>query len=127
MKREEAIYWVLTGVFCAFFTAGGTAHVLRAEGMAESMVALGYPLYVMTILGVAKLSGVVALLVPGQPFLKEWAYAGFTIDLLGATASHLLAGDPLSSSIPPLGLLLVGAGSYWFRPDARRLVPAVSR
>jgi hypothetical protein len=124
MKRDEMIYWGLTGLFCAAFTAGGLAHVTRAEAMAESMAALGFPLYVMSILGVAKLLGVVALLVPGQPFLKEWAYAGFAFDLLGAIASHLFAGDPASSVVPPIGLLLIGAGSYHLRPASRRLVAA---
>jgi hypothetical protein len=124
MQRDEMIYWGLTGLFCAAFTAGGLAHVTRAEQMAESMVALGFPIYVMSILGVAKLLGVVALLVPGQPFLKEWAYAGFTFDLLGATASHLFAGDPVGSVVPPIVLLLIGAASYHLRPASRRLVAA---
>jgi hypothetical protein len=124
MNRDEMIYWGLTGLFCAAFTMGGLAHVTRAEAMAESMAALGFPIYVMSILGVAKLLGVVALLVPGQPFLKEWAYAGFAFDLLGAIASHLFAGDPVGATVPPIGLLLLGAGSYYFRPASRRLVAA---
>lgn len=124
MARDEKIYWGATALFCVAFSTGGSAHLVRAEPMAESMTTLGYPLYVMTILGVAKLLGVVTLLVPGQPFLKEWAYAGFSFDLLGAVASHLFAGDPVSSIVPPIGLLAIGATSYHFRPTSRRLVAA---
>jgi hypothetical protein len=99
----------------------GLVHSLRAEPMAESMAALGYPLYVMSILGAAKLLGVVALLAPGLPLLKEWAYAGFTFNLVGATASHLFSGDPLAEFLPPIGLLLLCAASYLLRPGSRRL------
>lgn len=126
MKREEILYWGATGLFCAAFTIGGMSHLLRLEHIAESMAELGYPAYVMSILGVAKLLGVVALLVPGQPFLKEWAYAGFAIDLLGAIASHLFAGDPIFTCIPPVVLLALAGTSYQLRSLSRRLVPAVA-
>jgi len=122
MSGRELAYWIVTGVFCLAFVAGGTGHLLRADPMREGMQTLGYPLYVMTILGVAKLLGVVALLVPGRPLLKEWAYAGFTFNLIGATASHVFAGDPLSEALPPVFLLCLGAASYVLRPGSRRLV-----
>ena len=85
------------------------------------MEALGYPVYLMTILGVAKVLGVIALLIPGQPLLKEWAYAGFTFDILVAAASHAFAQDTVQSIIIPLVILTVGAASYVLRPDSRRL------
>ena len=121
MKRAAIAYWLFTGAFCLAFTVGGAAHLIRAQPMAESMALLGYPAYVMTILGVAKLLGVAALLAPGKPLLKEWAYAGFAFDLLGATASHAFAGDPFSEAVPPVLLLGVGAASYLLRPAPRRL------
>ena len=108
MKREELTYWVVTGLFCAAFAFGGSGHLFRAERMVEGMSTLGYPLYVMTILGVAKLLGVAALLAPRYPLLKEWAYAGFAFDLLGALASHIFVGDPPSTWVGPVGLLIVG-------------------
>jgi hypothetical protein len=92
--------------------------------MAGEMMTLGYPAYVMTILGIAKLLGVGALLIPGRPLLKEWAYAGFTFNMLGATASHLFVGDPMSETLPPLVLLCLGAVSYQLRPASRRLAAA---
>ena len=122
MNRETTGYRVATGLFCAVFLFGGTSHLLRTDAMAEGIATLGYPAYLMTILGVAKLLGVAALLVPGKPLLKEWAYAGFTFNLLGATASHAFAGDPLSETVRPAILLLVGAASYLLRPAARRLL-----
>ena len=110
-----------TGVFCLAMTAGGTMNLLRAELQKESMVALGYPEYLMTILGTAKLLGVVALLMPRFPLLKEWAYAGFTFDLLGASASHAFVRDPPMETALPLIILGIAAASYVLRPASRRL------
>ncbi len=117
-------YWVATGFFCALYVYGGTSHLLRTEQIAASMAILGYPTYVMTILGSAKLLGVAALLVPGRPLLKEWAYAGFTFSLLGATASHLFVGDPLAETLRPVFVLGVGTASYHLRPISRRMLGA---
>ena len=120
MNRTTA-FWVVTGLFCLAFTLGGSMHLIRAEQMAEGIRTLGYPAYLMTILGTAKLLGVVALLVPGRLLLKEWAYAGFTFDLLGAAASHVFVGDPAAETLRPLALLGVGVASYQLRPASRRL------
>ena len=76
---------------------------------------------VMTIIGAAKLLGVVALLVPGWPLLKEWAYAGFAFDLIGATASHIFVGDTLGETLPPVAMFVLGAVSYHLRPAERRI------
>ena len=65
--------------------------------------------------------GVAALLAPGLPLLKEWAYAGFTFNLVGATASHVFGGDPISETIRPAIILALGAASYHWRPASRRL------
>jgi hypothetical protein len=121
---NEKAYWATTGIFCLFFCFGGVGHLFRLGPMLEGMTHLGYPLYVMTILGVAKLCGVVVLLMPGQPLLKEWAYAGFTFDLIGATASHAFMGDAIAETAAPVILLGIAAASYYLRPEARRLVPS---
>ena len=120
MRENTRIYWVLTGLFCLIMAAGGAANLLRAAPQVDVMETLGYPAYLMTILGVAKLLGVAALIAPGRPILKEWAYAGFTIDMLGATASHAFVGDPIVATLVPLVVLSVGAGSYYSRPTDRR-------
>ncbi len=126
MNRATTAYWIATGLFCAVLLFSGVAHLARAEAMVESMTHLGYPVYVMTLLGIAKLLGVAALLIPGKPRLKEWAYAGFTFDLLGATASHGFAGDPLSEAIRPVILLALCILSYFLRPAFRRLPATAS-
>lgn len=115
---------VATAVFCAIFTFGGIGHLSHAAPMAQGMGHLGYPDYVMTLLGVAKLLGVAALLLPGHPLLKEWAYAGFAFDLIGATASHAFVGDPLGETVRPVVVLAIGAASYLLRPAHLRLVAA---
>ena len=99
-------------------------NLMRAEVQAESIAALGYPDYLMTILGVAKLLGVIALLLPGTPLLKEWAYAGFTFDLLGAAASHGFNGDSATEIAIPLVVLAIAATSYCLRPANRRIAPS---
>lgn len=114
-------YWVATGLFCAVLAFSGAAHLGQLGMIAEAMGHLGYPPYVSTMLGLAKLAGVVALLLPGKPLLKEWAYAGFTFNLVGATASHAFSGDPLSETIRPAAVLGIGATSYLLRPASRRL------
>lgn len=114
-------YWISTGLFCLVLTFSAVMHGFRVGPMLESMTALGYPPYFMTILGVAKFLGVTALLVPGRPLLKEWAYAGFAFNLLGATATHTFVGDPLSEFVGPVALLGIGAISYLSRPADRRL------
>ena len=124
MKRRMLVYWLTTGLFCAVLGFSGFAHVSHLEAMVETMTRFGYPLYFMTIIGSAKLLGVTALLAPGRPLLKEWAYAGFAFNLLGATASHAFTGDPLSEMIRPAVVLALGAASYLLRPAARRLPSA---
>ena len=123
MSKQNTGYWIATGLFCLAMTAGGTMNLLRADIQKESIGALGYPEYLMTILGVAKLLGVIALLIPGAPLLKEWAYAGFTFDLLGAAASHAFVGDAAMEIMLPLIILGISAVSYWLRPSSRRLRP----
>ena len=121
MNKRLIGYWLATALFCLAMTAGGTMNLFRVELQREAITALGYPEYLMTILGVAKILGVVALLIPKTPLLKEWAYAGFTFDLLGAAASHAFIGDPIVEAIVPLAILAIAGASYFLRPSARRL------
>lgn len=120
------LYWPATALFCGVLTFSGVMHGFRVGPMLESMTALGYPPYFMSILGTAKLLGVVALLAPGRPLLKEWAYAGFAFNLLGAAATHLSVGDPISEGAAPLILAGVASVSYLTRPADRRLPAAPS-
>jgi uncharacterized membrane protein YphA (DoxX/SURF4 family) len=121
MNKRLVGYWIATAFFCLAMAAGGTMNLLRVEPQQEAMANLGYPMYLMTILGVAKILGVIALLAPRLPLLKEWAYAGFTFDMLGAAASHAFAGDSPVEIVTPLVVLAIAIASYWLRPTPRRL------
>ena len=112
-------YWSANAVTVFMLLSGGLAYVLGAEFAVGGVVALGYPAYVVTILGVWKLLAVPALLVPGFDRLKEWAYAGVMFDLTGAAASHLAVGDPLWHQFLIGGLLAAAFVSYALRPAVR--------
>jgi len=126
MNRKTLVYWIATGLFCAVVGFSGFAHSTHQDAIVEAMTHLGYPLYFMTIIGIAKMLGVVAVLVPGQPLLKEWAYAGLCFNLIGATTSHAFSGDPMSHTIRPAIVLALCVTSYLLRPDSRKLAAAPS-
>lgn len=87
-------YWVTTAILAFSIGTGGLAEFLHGQGNVEGVVhVLGYPLYFLTILGFWKVLGVIALLVPGFPRLKEWAYAGIFFNVTGAAASHAAISD----------------------------------
>jgi hypothetical protein len=113
MKKVNIIYWIFTGLLLALmlFSAAGT-FLIHDPATAAKMAPLGYPAYVMQMLAVAKILGAIALLVPGFPRLKEWAYAGFTFDLLGATISMIITHFAVSNWAPMFIFLAILAVSY---------------
>ena len=114
MKTIKIFYWILTGLMAAFMLLGAIPDVLRIPAAVDVFAHLGYPTYLLPFIGVAKILGVAAVLVPGFQRLKEWAYAGLVFDLVGALYSHVAVGDPPGSWVfPVVGLLLV-FGSYLF-------------
>jgi hypothetical protein len=119
-------YWAVTGVSALFLTFSSFMDLSHNPAVTEGMATLGYPAYLATILGVWKVLAVVALLAPGFPLLKEWAYAGVFFDLTGAAASHAFAGDPVAKVITPLVILGIVAASWWLRPASRRLHAAAA-
>ena len=93
MKTKRIAYWVTT-ILVAFFMSGGVAQILQFRANPHGVVAeLGYPMYFFLILGIWKVLGAIAILVPGFPRLKEWAYAGIFFDLTGAAASCAAVGE----------------------------------
>src|ERR1022692_571806 len=92
-KRNKIIYWVFTGLFTVGMFSSGLQQLFRQKEMVDMIVALRYPLYFMTILGIWKILGVIAILIPRFKLLKEWAYAGFFFAMTGALISHLACGD----------------------------------
>ena len=87
------------------------------------MTHLGYPVYFLTILGVWKILGVIAILIPKFPLLKEWAYAGFFFTMSGAVISHLIVGDDAKEIFGPTLLLILTVVSWYFRPADRKIIP----
>jgi hypothetical protein len=90
-KRNTIIFWISTSLFCAFMLSSAIPNILSSAEWVAIFDQLGYPQYLLPFLGVAKLLGVVGLLIPGLNRIKEWAYAGFFFDLVGATYSAVVA------------------------------------
>ena len=114
-KTQRIAYWVFTLLFLIPMAGSGIPELFVGgpAATAATMIHLGYPLYLMRILGFAKLLGAVAILARKPRRLMEWAYAGYTIDLLGATASHLFAGDGALALVPVVILPFVLASLYF--------------
>ena len=87
MKKTKIIYWIFTGLFAAFMAFTAIPDVMQTPETVTFMKAIGYPDYFTPFIGVAKLLGCIAILIPGFPKIKEWAYAGLFFDLIGATYS----------------------------------------
>jgi hypothetical protein len=125
MKTTKILYWTFTGLF-AFMMFGSAipdifSQPIAVEGMHKN---LGYPLYFIPFIGIAKALGVIAILVPGFPRIREWAYAGLFFDLIGATYSIIAVGTPvaiLMQMILPLALAIL---SYFFYRKKLRLSTA---
>ena len=115
-RTKKVSYWLSTGFAALALTAAGATNLMRAPQVVATMSHLGYPSYVATILGTWKLLGVLAILAPGFPRLKEWAYAGFFFDLTGAAMSHAAAGDPVGIVVVPLVLLAALMASWTLQP-----------
>ena len=120
-KRKRIVYWIVT-IFLAFaMTAGGIQQMLQVGGYNEIVASLDYPLYLLSILGTWKLLGVIVILIPRFPLVKEWAYAGFFFVMSGAFISHLVVGQSFAEAVPSLILLIVTVLSWYFRPADRRI------
>lgn len=129
-KRNKIIYWVSTLWLSLGMFSTGVMQLLHTEAKGavappgvEGIQYLGYPVYFLTILGAWKILGVVALLVPKLPLLKEWAYAGFFFIMSGAIFSHIAVNDPVNEMLPSLLLLVLTAVSWYFRPPGRKFIP----
>ena len=120
-KQKKIAYIILTVITCLGIAMSGVMNSIRADEIAKNIVALGFPTYLMSIIGPAKLIAAAIIAAPKLPRLKEWAYAGVTINMLGATASHIFTDGVTGEAIPPLLVLAVAMGSWALRPDSRKL------
>src|SRR5215813_10532862 len=124
-KRNKIIYWIATIWLALGMAATGLVQLSQAkagQGGADMITHLGYPVYLLTILGVWKILGVVAILIPRFPLLKEWAYAGFFFIMSGAVLSHIAVGDPLKEIFPASLLLVLTVVSWYLRPPDRKII-----
>jgi len=120
-KRNNIIYWIATIWLALGMLSTGIVQLLQLEEEVASMKNLGYPIYLLTILGVWKILGVIAILIPKLPQLKEWAYAGFFFVMTGAFSSHIAVGDNPITLFGPSLLLILTFTSWYFRPISRTL------
>jgi hypothetical protein len=100
----------------------GIVQLIKMKEEADLFTRLGYPAYLLTILGVWKLLGVVAVLIPKFPLVKEWAYAGFFFAMSGAVFSHLASGDEAKELFGPVLLIILTVVSWYFRPADRKVI-----
>ncbi len=120
MKKTKIAYWIFTGLMTAALGVGAAYDAASAPEAVAHVAHLGYPAYLVPFLGVAKLAALLVILVPGLRRLKEWAYAGLVIDLVGAAYSHFAVGDGPEMWGAILGLLLVVMGAYAFYHKLQR-------
>lgn len=122
-KRNLILYWIATLWLSLGMASTGIVQLLKQQDQVKPILNMGYPSYFLTILGIWKLLGVVAVLVPKFPRIKEWAYAGFFFTTTGAILSHIATGHPVSEMLPALLLLILTMLSWYFRPAERSMTP----
>ncbi len=123
-KRNKIIYWIATLWLGLGMLSTGAVQLFRMKtgaGGVDSITHLGYPLYFLTLLSVWKISGVIAVIIPKFPLVKEWAYAGFFFAMSGAIFSHIESGDPVNEIFPSVLLLSLTVISWYFRPAERKI------
>ena len=124
-KGNKIIYWISTVWLALGMLSTGTVQLFKGKagaGGVDSITHLGYPIYFLTILAVWKILGVVTVLVPKVPLLKEWAYAGFFFAMSGAAFSHIALGNSVNEIFPSLLLLILIVVSWYFRPADRKII-----
>lgn len=121
-KRNKIIFWVSTIWLALGMVSTGLVQLLKVQDEVDNFTHLGYPVYLLTILGVWKILGVIAVLVPKFPFVKEWAYAGFFFVMTGAVFSHIVSGNGAAEIFGPALLLILTVVSWYFRPADRRVI-----
>lgn len=120
-KRKKIIYWIFTLWMALGMASTAIVQLMKTKDELDNFTNLGYPSYLMTIIGVWKILGVIVILIPKQLLLKEWAYAGFFFVMSGAVISHLIVGDPAGRTLPAVLLFALVIISWYFRPANRKI------
>lgn len=121
-KRDKIIYWIATLWLALGMVSTALVQLIKMKEEVDNFTSLGYPGYLMTIIGSWKMLGVVIVLVPKFPLLKEWAYAGFFFAMSGAIISHLVSGHGATEIFGPALLLVLTVISWYFRPAERKII-----
>jgi len=124
MEKTKLIwYWIITIIlsFCIF--SGGLAQAVQVKGVVEGFKPLGYPTYFISVIGVWKVLGIIAILIPGYRLLKEWAYAGIFFVMTGAVISHIASNHISAQIIAPVLLAVFTVLSWYLRPANRKIIP----
>lgn len=121
-KRKLIWYWIITSLlsFCIF--SGGLMQAMLSKGVIDGFKPLGYPTYFIALIGIWKMLGVIAILLPGFKLLKEWAYAGLFFTMTGAVISHIDSNDIKVQLIAPVVLAIFTVLSWYLRPASRKIV-----
>jgi len=121
-KRKLIWYWIITAIlsFCIF--SGGLAQALQVKGVVQGFKPLGYPTYFISLIGIWKMLGIIAILAPKFKLLKEWAYAGIFFTMTGAVISHIASNDVSAQIIAPVVLAIFTVLSWYLRPADRKIV-----
>ena len=127
MKKINILYWIVTGLMAAFMLLGAIMDILKTEDAMTFIKELGYPEYFTRFIGVMKILGVVAVLIPGYSKLKEWAYAGLAFDTLGAAYSHIAHGDGVDKWLPAVFALVFIMVSYFIYSKRSKLYLAQTK
>jgi len=120
-KTKKISYWIATIWLSLGMVSTGIVQLLKMEQDVDRMHELDYPIYLLTLLGIWKILGVIAVLIPRFPILKEWAYAGFFFAMSGAVFSHIASGSPVKEIFPSLLLLVLTVVSWYLRPENRKV------
>lgn len=120
-KVKNILYWITTLWLSLGMVSSGLVQLLHVDAEVEAMTKLGYPMYFLTILGIWKLLGVVAILAPKYPLVKEWAYAGFFFTMTGGLFSHIAIGDPIPMMFPAVLLIAFTVASWYLRPESKKI------
>ncbi len=112
MLKTKTLYWIFTGLFAAMMLFSAIPDIILTQEAVQFITHLGYPVYFIVFIGIAKALGAIAIVIPGYPRIKEWAYAGLFYDLIAAVYSGIATDGlmiQMTFMVLPFGL---GIGSY---------------
>ncbi len=121
-KRKLIWYWIITALLSLCIFMGGLFQTLQSPDVLKGFKPLGYPTYFISLIGIWKMLGVIAILIPGFKLLKEWAYAGIFFTMTGAVISHIASNDIHPQIVAPAVLAVFAVLSWYLRPASRKII-----